>query len=478
MPRPRLPLESLPVWTSFNNGIFTNVEAKSIPHKGSGLVAKKDSPDIGEAPLISIPHSLVLNEEAVEGYAKEDKSFRQLLDKCGHKSPRHDILLFLLVHLVLSAQNKERAGLPNQWTEYVKFLDDEVPVPTLWKEDERSLLQGTSLEAALSAKLLALNSEFDELRDKSSEIEIWNAAFWDNNAVRLADWLLVDAFFRSRVLELPRSGPSLVPCVDMANHSSSDANAYYEENNNGDVILLLRPGGHVNQGDEVNISYGSEKPAAEMLFSYGFIDSTSATKSLRLPLRPLPDDPLGKAKVHAFQDAPSVDIKEIDGSVICTSPFAHLLILNEEDGLDFRILQDNDGGRELRTFWRDEDVTDKTGSFDQLVSGHELISVFKLRVNMAISQRLEEQLERLSSSPPGDNDVVSAPDQENSPNATNARTLRLIEKSVLDKAVVVLEEQRAELMAHEDVIAYLGSMAISEGGLSEVQEDDSDDDFS
>lgn len=357
------------------------------------------------------------------------------------QSPRHDILLFLLVHLVLSSEYKERAGLPNQWTEYVKFLDDDVPVPTLWKEHERSLLQGTSLEAALSAKMLALNNEFDELRDKSSDIETWNAAFWDNSAVHLEDWLLLDAWYRSRVLELPRSGPSLVPCVDMANHSASDANAYYDENANDDVVLLLRPGGHVNQGDEINISYGSEKPAAEMLFSYGFIDSTSATKSLRIPLRPLPDDPLGKAKFHAFQDATSVDIKEVDGKMTCTSPFAYLLILNEEDGLDFRILQDKDGGRELRTFWQDEDVTERTGSFDQLVSGHELSSVFRLRVNMVICQRLEEQLERLSSSAPGGSDATSATEQEDSSNATYARALRLIEKSVLEKAVVVLEDQ-------------------------------------
>lgn len=85
MSRPRLPLEALPVWTSFNNGILSNVGVESVPHKGSGLIAKKDSADIGDSPLISIPHSLVLNMEAVEEYAKEDRSFRQLLDVCGHK---------------------------------------------------------------------------------------------------------------------------------------------------------------------------------------------------------------------------------------------------------------------------------------------------------------------------------------------------------------------------------------------------------
>ncbi|KAK2615026.1 hypothetical protein N8I77_001805 [Diaporthe amygdali] len=477
MARRRLPLESLPVWISFNNGIFSNVEVKPIAHKGSGVVAKKDLATTGEAPLISIPHSLVLSTEAVEEYAKEDRSFRQLLDACGHKSPRHDILLFLLVHLVLSSGNKERAGLPNQWTEYVKLLDDAVPVPTLWKEHERSLLRGTSLEAALDAKMVSLSNEFDEVREKSSEIECWNSAFWDNDAVQLADWLLVDAWYRSRVLELPKSGPSLVPCIDMVNHSH-DANAYYDENTDNDVVLLLRPGGNIKEGDEINISYGSEKPAAEMLFSYGFLDSTSAAKSLRLPMSPLPDDPLGKAKFYAFQDAPSVDIKEIDGRVICTSAFAYLMILNEEDGLDFRILQDKEGGRELRTFWRDQDVSDNTGSFEQLVSDHELCSVFKLRVNMVVSQRLEEQLERLNSSPPDDSSAVSVTGQGNSSNASNARALILVEKEIIDKAVIVLAEQRTELMALKDVTAYLGSMAISDGGLSEVQEDDGGDDFS
>lgn len=348
--------------------------------------------------------------------------------------------MFLLVHLILSSDNKERAGHPSPWTEYVKLLDDSVPVPTLWEEDERSLLRGTSLEAALNAKMLALTSEFEELRDKSSEIECWGAAFWDNDSVRLEDWLLVDAWYRSRVLELPRSGPSLVPCIDMVNHSTA-ANAYYDENGDDDVVLLLRPGADVKEGEEVNISYGSEKPAAEMLFSYGFVDSHSAAKSLRLPLRPLPDDPLGKAKIHAFQGAPAVEIKEDDGKVTCTSSFAYLMILNEEDGLDFRLLQDTDGDRELRAFWRDQDVTDRTGSFDQLVSDHELCSIFKLRVNMVISQRLEEQLERLSSFPPNDGKATSATDQPSSSNNANARALRLIEKAVLDKAVAMLEEQ-------------------------------------
>lgn len=51
-----------------------------------------------------------------------------------------------------------------------------------------------------------------------------------------------------------------------------------------------------------------------------------------------------------------------------------------------------------------------------------------------------------------------------------------ITRSYVDQELTLL--QRTELLALEEVTAYLGSMAISEGGLSEVPEDDSSDEFS
>lgn len=50
------------------------------------------------------------------------------------------------MQLILSSNPPDHVALSNPWTEYVKFLDDHVPVPTLWSEDQRLLLQGTSLE--------------------------------------------------------------------------------------------------------------------------------------------------------------------------------------------------------------------------------------------------------------------------------------------------------------------------------------------
>ena len=154
MAHAQLPIASLPLWQTLNNVIFTNTQIAAIPGKGSGLVAVDTESNSQTSshgkPLISVPHGLVLHAEAVEEYAKQDRNFRLLLDAAGHQTTRGDILLFLLVQLVLGLRQpgEDLASLPTPWTEYVRFLPADVPLPTLWTDAERLLLQGTSLEAS------------------------------------------------------------------------------------------------------------------------------------------------------------------------------------------------------------------------------------------------------------------------------------------------------------------------------------------
>lgn len=68
-----------------NDATFSNVVVKPINHKGNGLIAQKDLADSVDTPVLTIPHGLVLNAEAVQEYAKEDRNFSQLLQACGHK---------------------------------------------------------------------------------------------------------------------------------------------------------------------------------------------------------------------------------------------------------------------------------------------------------------------------------------------------------------------------------------------------------
>lgn len=80
--------------------------------------------------------------------------FTSLCESCGSEanlsgvqSTRGDVMLFLLMQFTIAAKHHGlNVGLSNPWTEYVRILPIEVPVPTLWNEEERALLVGTSLE--------------------------------------------------------------------------------------------------------------------------------------------------------------------------------------------------------------------------------------------------------------------------------------------------------------------------------------------
>lgn len=264
------------------------------------------------------------------------------------------------------------------------------------------------MQAALDAKLSALDNEFAELREKSASLPFWNGLFWEQEKATIEDWVLADAWFRSRCLELPQMGDSMVPGLDMVNHSSTPT-AYYDEKDTDGVVLALRPGCKASCGEEITISYGEAKPAAEMLFSYGFIDRDTIGHELTLPLDPLPDDPLAKAKLHAFDGPPIVRLSRTDGAFRWDSPFAHFMCLNEEDGLDFRVLQDKSGERQLRLFWQEEDVTGQADQFEALVQGHPLCQVFKLRAVAVLHELVATQLETIGSGfPRGQRETIGS----------------------------------------------------------------------
>ncbi len=251
---------------------------------------------------------------------------------------------------------------------------------------------------ALGAKLTALNNEFDQLKEVSSGMPFWNKLFWERESATITDWILVDAWYRSRCLELPHTGNAMVPALDMINHSGTPT-AYYEQDPEGTVALHIRSASAVRDTEEICISYGEAKPAAEMLFSYGFIDEQSPAQQLTLSIEPFADDPLAKAKLHVF-DGPSTATFIYDGTD-CRwhSPFAHLMCLNEEDGLEFRILQDPSGGRQLRLFWQETDVTEDAHSFEEWTQDHPLRALFALRVVAILQELVVSQTERLGSAP-------------------------------------------------------------------------------
>lgn len=57
---------------------------------------------------------------------------------------------------IASADNGFGVGVSNPWSEYVKLLSDQMSVPTMWTEQERELLRGTSLEVCRHFSLFLL----------------------------------------------------------------------------------------------------------------------------------------------------------------------------------------------------------------------------------------------------------------------------------------------------------------------------------
>ncbi|KAI2473201.1 SET domain-containing protein [Annulohypoxylon bovei var. microspora] len=476
MRRGRFSLNDLPAWCVLNDVTFVDVRVADINGRGYGLIAEKDIIDEGgnvEIPaLLTIPKDLILSAEGVEEYAKENKDFRQLLDTAGRRSTRGDILLFLLVQLVLSSPDyKGGQGPLTPWTQYFSLLPSQVPTPTMWTESELAHLKGTSLESAVSAKLTVLTKEFDDLRAKAANLPFWDEIFSVDESITIQDWVLLDALYRSRSLGLPQSGEAMVPCLDLVNHSS-EANAYFDENSQGEVILRLRDGCNVSLGSEISIDYGREKSPAEMLFSYGFIDPGSTASSLVLPLEPLDDDPLAMAKLRAFGTPPKLKlVEDKNGIPHWAAPFLYLMCLNEEDGLQFRVLQETDGSRHLKMLWQDVDITHEPDMIKDHISNHELYPVFELRVIAVILSIFQGHLEELTSS--RDRDMAPGSTREEIWQAVSR--LKSLEGRILERSLGILDEQKTRLLEDDTVLAYLNSMMPDQNDITAEAASDEED---
>lgn len=323
------------------------------------------------------------------------------------------------------------------------MLPSEFKIPTFWSDYERSNIRGTSLEAALEAKLVSLDREFTELRNATSSISWCREVWWTEGRACLTftEWKVVDAMYRSRALDLPGTGHALVPGIDLANHSSGDATiALYDTDVDGNAILVLRDGRKLEPGEEVTITYGDEKGACEMLFSYGFLeqDMTSA-RELFLDIEIGNDDPLKYAKKAVSKSAPGIRIFGHHGTVGWEGAFVWLLCINEEDGLQFVVFEANDGSKELKVFWNSEELSDLS-NIEVLLREHPQWIIFELRALVVVRDRVRHQLQVLSSQdgPANPIDEISGP-----PRATveYARKLRELEESMLLQAQQVFEDK-------------------------------------
>ncbi|KAI5293624.1 hypothetical protein KEM52_005375 [Ascosphaera acerosa] len=431
--------------------------------KGSAVLASEDvpSPD-GSRVLMKVPRDLVLSRDRVREYAKSDATLKEILDCLGEdaQTPRGAILTYLLVnHTYASPQFQDAADKhPTQWTDYLRFMPAAFSLPTFYNFQEREMLSGTSLDMALYHKLESLEAEFNRLMEATRDIDWCQRCWWGMTGhAMLNDWVLVDAIYRSRALELPGVGEAMVPCVDMANHAAGDETvALYETDDDGNALLLLREGKALTEGEEVTITYGDEKGASEMVFSYGFLPSNiQDAGTIFLDLVLPPSDPLRVPKKACSKVAPGVRISrdKASGTVVWESQFVWWVLLTQDDGLDFQIEkgpapEDEDGEEvegvgetQVRIKFKEHEV-EPTHILEDLLRKDELWPVYELRALVIIQNRVRAQLQLLKQSDASASvwdAMVAAGTIRRDVHATAMR-LRQLERTLLESADAELED--------------------------------------
>jgi hypothetical protein len=326
------------------------------------------------------------------------------------------------------------------FADYVRLLPKTIPLPTFYTSEQRKLLYGTSLRDALDQKLVSLDREFEELEELTSNIEWCQKHWWDDEdgVVTLDDWKLADAMYRSRALDLPNTGHAMVPVLDMANHVSDNRrNARFEVAQDGSVLLVREDGGSIKKDEEINITYGPGG-ACETIFSYGFLDegATSARElflSLDIPL----DDPLRIPKKAAADEAPGVRIfVDSEGAIQWEGTLVWWSCVNQEDGLDFQMIQTQDGARELRTLWRNDEFS--PAEFRYMIAKDENFDIFSLRATVMVQERVEEQGVALAGS---QEEFEEASQQKDHVLRDVLNRLRNLEMDLLTSAYEALEKQ-------------------------------------
>ncbi|KAH7092004.1 hypothetical protein FB567DRAFT_588318 [Paraphoma chrysanthemicola] len=452
------PIDILPKWATFNGVKFNGVKIGPLPgyeDRGSTVIADRQLIGGTVDSLLVVPKDLIISRSNIDLFAKADRHLREVLAATGEfgRTTRGSVLLFLLMQATHCCPDIKDIGVLNPLTEYIKYIPDE-ELPTFWTEDEQELLEGTTLRSAVRAKLNSLLREFESVRSATESID-WCAKYWwneDNGLVTFEDWMRIDAMYRSRALEFPGVGDCMVPCVDMANHASGDATAaLYETDDDGNGLLLLRDGMTITEGGEISITYGDDKGACENIFSYGFLEDTmTSAKVMFLDLEIPDDDPLRPAKIFVSTAAPGFRIFEEGDSVNWESDFIWLVVVNEEDGLDFKIRQTIDGKREIQAFWKEHEMIDTT-NLRQYLEEDSIWPVFQLRAIVLLQNRIEVQMETIQAS----GEVLPDASVRDAPRKL-AERLRNLELSMLQRASTAFESQKSKLLESTVVLQYLG----------------------
>jgi hypothetical protein len=153
------------------------------------------------------------------------------------------------------------------------------------------------------------------------------------------------------------------------------------------------------------------------------------------------DDPLRPAKIYVSKVAPGFRIFEKDGNIEWESDFVWLVVVNEEDGLDFKIRQTTDGKREIQSFWNEQELD--TVKLREHLEQDPAWDVFRLRATVLLQNRVDAQIDTLKESKGARRDST----MRDMPWKL-AERLRSLELDMLERAASTLDSQVRLLPSH------------------------------
>jgi hypothetical protein len=148
------------------------------------------------------------------------------------------------------------------------------------------------------------------------------------------------------------------------------------------------------------------------------------------------DDPLRPAKVFVSTAAPGFRLFEKDNIIDWESDYIWLIVVNEEDGLDFRIRQTTDGKREIQAFWKEQELSDTSKIREYLEEGLTW-DVFQLRATVLLQDRVERQMELIQAAQNLTRNMTSIREAP----GKLAERLQNLELEMLQRAALALESQ-------------------------------------
>lgn len=195
--------------------------------------------------------------------------------------------------------------------------------------------------------------------------------------------------------------------------------------------------------------YGDDKGACENIFSYGFLeDDVTSAKVMFLDLDIPDDDPLRPAKMFVSTAAPGFRIFEDGDSIAWESDYIWLAVINEEDGLEFKIRQTIDGKRDIQALWKEQEL-DNTAKLREYLQEDPAWDIFQLRATVLLQNRIDEQKESIQ--------AVQGLTQDLTVRDVPwrlAERLRKLEFEMLLRAAAVLETQVRFALLHPAFLEY------------------------